>query len=99
MASAAAAHRGARVTLFEQLEGPMELQRNNRQRWLHPRIYDWPKRGWENAKADLPLITWSEGYAENVAMQSRSANEKLRELRDHPKTVDELVQPLCQTFC
>jgi hypothetical protein len=30
---------------------------------------------------------------------SRSANEKLRELRDHPKTVDELVQPLCQTFC
>lgn len=69
MAAAGAAFRGARVTVFEQLDGPMELQRNNRQRWLHPRIYDWPDPAWQNDKAELPLMTWSADYAESVALQ------------------------------
>jgi hypothetical protein len=69
MAATAAAFKGAKVTLFEQLEGPMELQRNNRQRWLHPRIYDWPKGDWRDESAGLPLISWKAGYAENVASQ------------------------------
>lgn len=69
MAATAAAFREAQVTLFEQLDGPMELQRNNRQRWLHPRIYDWPKGGWRDESAGLPLISWNAGYAENVATQ------------------------------
>src|SRR5271155_5680130 len=47
-AAAAGAYRGASVTLLEQLEGPMEIQRNNRQRWLHPRIYDWPDPAWRS---------------------------------------------------
>src|SRR6266852_714846 len=78
-AAAAAAYKGASVTLFEQLEGPMELQRNNRQRWLHPRIYDWPEPGWENDKADLPLITWSAGYGESVALQIERYWKRLQE--------------------
>src|ERR1700676_4780874 len=41
-AGAAASTRGGSVVLLESLAGPMELQRNNRQRWLHPHIYDWP---------------------------------------------------------
>ncbi|HEY1945507.1 MAG TPA: FAD-dependent oxidoreductase [Bryobacteraceae bacterium] len=68
-AAAAAAHFGARVTLIEKLQGAMELQRNNRQRWIHPFIYDWPETGNPGAQANLPVLDWEAGYAENVAMQ------------------------------
>jgi hypothetical protein len=66
--SAAAALRGAHVTVFEQLEGLMELQRNNRQRWIHPHIYDWPDID-RSESADLPVLNWRAGYSENVAHQ------------------------------
>jgi hypothetical protein len=70
MAAAGSAFLGTRnVRLLDQLEGPLELQKNNRQRWLHPHIYDWPDPIWERDNAELPLITWTAGYAENVATQ------------------------------
>jgi hypothetical protein len=70
MAAAGIAFLGVKnVRVLDQLEGPMELQKNNRQRWLHPHIYDWPDPIWEHDNAELPLITWSAGYAENVATQ------------------------------
>jgi HI0933-like protein len=74
MAAAAAAYLQCKVTLLEEMEGPMELQRNNRQRWIHPHIYDWPKfdsvgKSVGKDRADLPLLDWTPGYAENVAHQ------------------------------
>jgi hypothetical protein len=69
MAAAAAAFSGANVTVLDRLDGPMELQRNNRQRWLHPYIYDWPFTDHAGPEAQLPLMTWRAGYASDVAEQ------------------------------
>ncbi|MBV8376473.1 MAG: NAD(P)-binding protein, partial [Verrucomicrobia bacterium] len=41
-AAAAAAVKGVNVTVMEELEGILEIQQNNRQRWIHPHIFDWP---------------------------------------------------------
>ncbi len=68
-ASAAAALLGADVTVVERLEGLMELQRNNRQRWVHPHIYDWPVPDDPSDRARLPILDWEAGYAERVAEQ------------------------------
>jgi NADPH-dependent 2,4-dienoyl-CoA reductase/sulfur reductase-like enzyme len=68
-AAAGAATHGARVTLLEELYGVMEPQRNNRQRWIHPHIYDWPAPGSKDEEADLPLLGCSAGYAEQVVNQ------------------------------
>ena len=68
-AAAGALTQGARVTLLDELYGPMESQRNNRQRWIHPHIYDWPAPGSKDEEADLPVLGWSAGYAEQVANQ------------------------------
>lgn len=83
-AAAGAAFRGARVTLFDEVEGPMELQQNNRQRWIHPYIYDWPyldESGldqFQEGNANLPLLTWKADYAANVAQEITSQWERLR---------------------
>lgn len=68
-AAAAAALLGADVLLLEELEGLMELQRNNRQRWIHPHIYDWPDTEFDGDSARLPVLNWTAGYAESVAQQ------------------------------
>jgi hypothetical protein len=84
-AATAAAIRGAQVWIWEKLQEPMELQQNNRQRWLHPTLYDWPhfndlptnKNYTEPSylpllrgdDANLPVLTWSAGYATDVARQ------------------------------
>ncbi|HEX4229864.1 MAG TPA: hypothetical protein VHZ07_14420 [Bryobacteraceae bacterium] len=77
-ASLAAALADVKVTLLEELEGPLQLQTNNRQRWLHPRIYDWPSYDFSNDddQAHLPLLDWRAGYAESVADQIREVWEK-----------------------
>ena len=83
-AAAAAAYRGARVTLFDEVEGPMELQQNNRQRWIHPYIYDWPYLDeslldqFQTGDASLPLLTWRADYAANVAGEITSQWERMR---------------------
>ncbi|MFY9935482.1 MAG: NAD(P)/FAD-dependent oxidoreductase, partial [Silvibacterium sp.] len=64
MAAAAAAELEASVTLLEQLQGPMELQRNSRIRWIDPFIYDWPITESAGTRANLPVIDWKAGYAE-----------------------------------
>ncbi|HEX3748549.1 MAG TPA: NAD(P)/FAD-dependent oxidoreductase [Bryobacteraceae bacterium] len=81
MASAAAAMLGAKVTVLEELEGPMELQHNSRQRWIHPYVYDWPHMYRVNDDTtQLPILNWKASYAEIVAQQieaewSRIADE------------------------
>jgi len=68
MAAAGAAHYRASVEVFEELETPLAFQRNNRQRWLHPYIYDWPNEEDVSKNARLPLLNWSADYAHAVAL-------------------------------
>src|SRR6267142_3805449 len=68
-AAAGAACHGARIILLEELYGLMESQRNNRQRWIHPHIYDWPAPGSKDEEADLPILGWNAAYAEQVVNQ------------------------------
>ncbi|MCY1083714.1 ATP-binding protein [Archangium lansingense] len=66
-AAAGAAIRGARVTVFEQASDLLPMFRNNRQRWLHPHLYDWPEEGSEEEQANLPVLDWEADLAGNVA--------------------------------
>ena len=83
-AAAGAAFRGAKVTLLDELEGPMEIQQNNRQRWIHPYIYDWPYlddslfEQLKGGEASLPLLSWRADYAANVAQEICSQWDRLR---------------------
>ncbi|HEX5750884.1 MAG TPA: tetratricopeptide repeat protein [Archangium sp.] len=66
-AAAGAAIRGAKVTVFEQASDLLAMFRNNRQRWLHPHLYDWPEEGSEEPQANLPVLDWTADLAGNVA--------------------------------
>lgn len=57
----------ASVTLFERLWDLCPLQQGSDTRWLHPRIYEWPRRGSRAPSASLPILNWSEGRASDVA--------------------------------
>jgi threonine dehydrogenase-like Zn-dependent dehydrogenase len=65
--AAAAAVRKANVTVFERLDDVLEFQANNRQRFLHPHIYDWPDMRDDTSDAGLPLLNWQADYAASVA--------------------------------
>lgn len=55
------------VTVFEQLWDLCPLQQGADNRWLHPRIYEWPASGSRAPGASLPVLNWSEGRASDVA--------------------------------
>jgi hypothetical protein len=55
------------VALFEQLWDLCPLQQGADGRWLHPRIYAWPRYGSRAPGASLPVLNWSEGRASDVA--------------------------------
>jgi hypothetical protein len=69
VAAAALLKEKGRVLLLEELDGLLELQRNNRQRWIHPHIYDWPDPEFRGNDANLHFLNWTAGYAEQVATQ------------------------------
>ena len=97
-ASAAAALLEADVSVFERLDDVMELQRNNRQRWIHPHIYDWPDPDDDSDVAGLPILNWKAGYAEQVAGQIQAGWNEIRQktgrIRPHyPLTNVDLVKP------
>jgi len=56
-----------KVTLFEELWDLCPLQQGSDNRWLHPKIYDWPADGSRAPGASLPVLNWSEGRASDVA--------------------------------
>lgn len=58
-----------KVHLLEKQVVPCHLQRGCDIRWLHPHIYHWPTGGAEQPFAGLPLLSWSEGTASEVAHQ------------------------------
>src|SRR5262249_29710516 len=55
------------VTVFEKLWDLCPLQQGADNRWLHPKIYDWPDDGSRAPGASLPVLNWSEGRASDVA--------------------------------
>jgi FAD dependent oxidoreductase len=68
-AAAAAAVRGAEVTIIERDEDFFPIQRHAGKRYLHPHIYDWPlyelKEGQEDV-ANFPFLGWKADEAEVV---------------------------------
>jgi hypothetical protein len=77
-AAVAAATLKANVTVLEKSEGVMEIQRNNRQRWIHPHIYDWPNVEGKYDYTVLPFLGWRAAYSENVAAQIVDGWERIR---------------------
>lgn len=57
---------GADVTLFERRHKLMHLQQENFQRYLHPRLAEWPERGSVQRFAELPCLQWHDGMANKV---------------------------------
>jgi len=64
-AAAYAALQGVEVTVFERQEKFFKRFENS-QRYIHPRMYDWPLEGWSIPEADLPVMNWSAGLAKKV---------------------------------
>ncbi len=92
-AAAAAAVRGAEVTVIEGDKDFFPIQRQAGSRYLHPHIYDWPlselQAGQEN-RADLPFLDWEAGEAVIVFRKLKEKWETLfkttaNQLRE-PKT-------------
>ena len=68
---------GQRVVLVEKQPVPCHLQRGCDIRWVHPHIYHWPRAGSEQPYAGLPLLSWMEGTASEVARQIVAQWEQL----------------------
>lgn len=74
-ASAALGRRGVHVTLFERANHLLATQRDNRTRWIHPHIHEWPRPGSLNDSAGLPLLNWHAGLAADMAAEVLHAFE------------------------
>ncbi len=86
-AAAYAAQMGATVDLVEHAPRPLWLQDGCDNRWLHPRIYDWPRRGALESQTSLPVLNWRAGKARQVAARIREQWDYMvatnRRLRPH----------------
>jgi hypothetical protein len=56
----------ATVDLYERADDIMPLQRATRRRRLDPHIYAWPAIGSDDPAAELPILDWTAGPAEEV---------------------------------
>ena len=65
------------VTIFERQWELCSMQLGSDNRWLHPRIYDWPEPGCRAPSAALPILNWNEGRASDVARQIISKFSKI----------------------
>jgi hypothetical protein len=82
-AAAAAAVRGAEVTLIEKENEFFPIQRHTTTRYLHPHIYDWPlgdRKEGSGAVAKLPLLRWTAAPANAVFDRLDEEWRKLRAL-------------------
>ncbi|TAW19915.1 hypothetical protein ELI20_01105 [Rhizobium ruizarguesonis] len=68
-----------RVELFDPLVRPLDLQAGS-PRMLDPKIYEWPRPGSLDLRADLPLLDWSRGTAEATRNALLHANLTLEAL-------------------
>lgn len=90
--AAAALHRGARVTVLEKCRQLLPIFRRARpeqpvNRWLHPRVYDWPQPGWNGSRAGLPLLDWLAGSVAEVAETLLAGWEDIARQHDERLTV------------
>ncbi|NRD53806.1 tetratricopeptide repeat protein [Corallococcus exiguus] len=76
--AAGAALRGCKVDLLEQRNALLPLFAENRTRWIHPHLYDWPAPGSEEPSAQLPVLNWTAGRVHEVVEQLLKAWEALR---------------------
>ncbi|WP_144155230.1 hypothetical protein [Paraburkholderia sp. BCC1885] len=56
------------IHLYERKPDLLHLQSGCRDRYLHPRLYDWPRPGSTERDANLPIMTWTAGPADSVAV-------------------------------
>lgn len=66
-AAVAAELLGMNVSVIEEKNDLMHLQRGNSSRYIHPNIFDWPAGSSKVAITDLPFLNWSEDTCSNVA--------------------------------
>ena len=66
LAAALAVTGDVRVFLFERSHELMPLQLDARRRRIDPHIYDWPQDGAAHEFAELPLLDWQSGSANQV---------------------------------
>lgn len=74
-AAASLGRKGIQVTLFERAPCLLATQRDNRTRWIHPHLHEWPRPGSRNSRAGLPLLDWHAGLAADMAAEVLSAFE------------------------
>jgi glycine/D-amino acid oxidase-like deaminating enzyme len=74
-AAAALGRKGVKVTLFERATSLLATQRDNRTRWIHPHIHEWPGPGSRRPTAGLPLLDWHAGLAADMAAEVLAAFE------------------------
>lgn len=67
----------ADITIFEQRDTLLPLQQGSDSRWLHPRIYDWPREGSQASVAMLPVLNWTAARASDVVVQVLAEWKKL----------------------
>jgi len=77
-AAAAAARVGVQVRVLEKQGDLLPTFRGCHQRFIHPRIYDWPEPGWNDSRARLPLLDWTAAPAANVAIQVIAGFERIQ---------------------
>jgi hypothetical protein len=54
------------ITLLESRFDICPLQQGSDHRWVHPHLYEWPAPGARRPRAEVPVLTWSEGRASDV---------------------------------
>jgi hypothetical protein len=59
----------AEITLLEERDALLPLQLGSDNRWLHPRIYDWPGDRSESSAAMIPILNWTAARASDVTVQ------------------------------
>lgn len=72
----------ASIMLFERADTILPLQYGCHTRWVHPRIYDWPKSNSMDANANLPLLNWRADSAAEVVDTVRNGWKRIVEAND-----------------
>ncbi|MGE0403247.1 MAG: FAD-dependent oxidoreductase [Kofleriaceae bacterium] len=80
-----AARAGCRVLLLEKANEMLSTFRGNHSRLLHPNLYSWPSRDWQNEDANLPVLSWKADTAGAVA---HALDEQFRRERQRTSVID-----------
>ncbi|HEX2085747.1 MAG TPA: FAD-dependent oxidoreductase [Solirubrobacteraceae bacterium] len=76
-AAAALARLGVEVRVLERASRLMPLQIGSHTRFVHPHIYEWPRAGWDDPQAGLPILDWTANAASRVVHDLREQVDRL----------------------